>query len=83
MEILLLFGTIGLPELLIILLILLLLFGTDKLPQLGGAIGKTIRNFKKEMKEESNGKNSFKCPNCETEIDEGANFCPKCGEKLK
>lgn len=82
MEILLLFGTIGLPELLIILLILLLLYGAAKLPQLGGAVGKTIKNFKKEMKEESGGDSSLKCPKCQTEVKEDDNFCPKCGEKL-
>ncbi|NMB99251.1 MAG: twin-arginine translocase TatA/TatE family subunit [Thermoanaerobaculaceae bacterium] len=77
------FGTIGMPELLIILLILLLLFGAAKLPQLGGALGKTIKNFKKEMKEESSEKPSLKCPKCQTDIEEDVNFCPKCGEKLK
>jgi sec-independent protein translocase protein TatA len=36
-----------LPELLIILLVLVLLFGGKKLPELGDALGKGIRNFKK------------------------------------
>jgi sec-independent protein translocase protein TatA len=43
---------IGLPELLIILLICLLIFGADKLPEIGRALGKTIKEFKKSMKEE-------------------------------
>lgn len=42
---------IGLPELLIILLIVLLLFGSTKLPALGRSIGEAIRNFKKGAKE--------------------------------
>ena len=37
----------GIPELLVILLIVLLIFGAGKLPAIGDAMGKTIRNFKK------------------------------------
>lgn len=42
---------IGLPELLIILLICLLVFGAAKLPEIGKALGKTIQEFKKSMKD--------------------------------
>ncbi len=41
-----------LPELLIILVVLLLVFGANKIPQLGDALGKGIRNFKKASNEE-------------------------------
>ena len=51
-------GSIGMPELLIILLVVLLLFGAKKLPELARGLGKGIREFKdatknveKEMKE--------------------------------
>ena len=44
------FGTIGLPELLVILLIVLLVFGAGKLPQLGKGIGDGIRNFRGALK---------------------------------
>lgn len=37
----------GLPELSIILVIVTLIFGVGRLPELGGALGKTIRNFRK------------------------------------
>jgi len=40
------FGSLGLPELLIIFLIVLVLFGANKLPQLGKGLGSAIRNFK-------------------------------------
>ncbi len=40
-----------LPELLIILAVLLLVFGANKIPQLGDALGKGIRNFKKSAAE--------------------------------
>ncbi len=44
----------GVPELLVVLVIVLVVFGAGKLPEIGGAIGKSIRNFKKasEGKEE-------------------------------
>ena len=44
-------GPIGIWELLIILFIIILIFGASRLPQIGGGIGKGIRNFKDSMKE--------------------------------
>ncbi len=41
----------GLPEMMIILAVVVLLFGAKKLPQLGGAIGESIKNFKKGVKD--------------------------------
>ena len=41
-----------LPELLIILVVLLLVFGANKIPQLGDALGKGIRNFKKSAEKD-------------------------------
>ena len=43
-------GRIGLPELLIILLILVVLFGATKIPQLGRGLGEGIRNFRKGLR---------------------------------
>ncbi len=40
-------GGLGATELIIILVIVLLIFGAGKLPQIGGALGQSIRNFKK------------------------------------
>ena len=40
---------IGMPELIIILVIVLIIFGAGKLPEIGGAIGKGIKNFKKSV----------------------------------
>ena len=42
---------LGMPELIVILIILLLIFGATKLPQIGRAIGKTISEFKKGMRD--------------------------------
>jgi sec-independent protein translocase protein TatA len=45
-------GRIGLPELLIILVIIILIFGANWLPEIGRGIGKGIRNFKEANKED-------------------------------
>jgi sec-independent protein translocase protein TatA len=45
-------GRIGLPELLIILVIIILIFGANRLPEIGKGIGKGIRNFKDANKED-------------------------------
>jgi len=44
-------GGLGMPELLVILVIVLIIFGANKLPQIGEGIGKGIRNFKKGVKD--------------------------------
>jgi len=45
------FGPIGLPERLIIVLILILIFGATRLPEIGRGLGKGIRNFKESVKD--------------------------------
>ena len=42
----------GMPELVIILVIMLVIFGPGKIPQLGSALGGAIRSFKKAAEEE-------------------------------
>jgi sec-independent protein translocase protein TatA len=46
------FGPIGLPEMLIILLIIMLIFGASRLPEIGRGIGQGIKNFKGSFKDE-------------------------------
>ena len=41
----------GMPELIIVMVIVLVAFGPAKLPQLGSAIGGAIRNFRKGAEE--------------------------------
>ncbi|MCK4321217.1 twin-arginine translocase TatA/TatE family subunit [candidate division WOR-3 bacterium] len=45
------FGTIGWPEIIIILVIALLLFGAKRLPEVGKSLGKAIREFRKSFRE--------------------------------
>jgi len=47
------FGSLGVPELLIVGVIALLIFGPKKLPELGKGLGKSIRDFKDAMSEKS------------------------------
>jgi len=42
-------GGLGMPELLVILVIILIIFGANKFPQIGEGLGKGIRNFKKNI----------------------------------
>ena len=48
------FGSIGMPELLIILVIILLVFGAKRLPELARGLGKGIREFKDATKHVEN-----------------------------
>jgi sec-independent protein translocase protein TatA len=45
-------GSIGMPELIIIMVIALIIFGAGKLPQIGENMGKAIRNFKSATEKE-------------------------------
>ncbi len=42
---------IGMQELLLLLLIVVVIFGAKKLPEIGGGLGKAIRNFKRASSE--------------------------------
>ncbi len=48
------FGSLGLPELIIILLIIILIFGANRLPEIGRGIGKGIKNFKESTRDGQN-----------------------------
>ena len=51
---------IGMPELIIILVIILIIFGAGKLPDIGSGIGKAIKNFKGATEEEKKEKEAEK-----------------------
>jgi sec-independent protein translocase protein TatA len=48
---------IGVPELLIVLVIIVIIFGVGKLPEIGSALGKGIKNFKKSINGDSDSAN--------------------------
>jgi sec-independent protein translocase protein TatA len=43
---------LGVPELIVILIIIIMIFGASRLPEIGRGIGKGIRNFKQATREE-------------------------------
>ena len=45
------FGDIGVPELIVILVLVMVLFGPGKLPDVGKALGEALSGFKKAMNE--------------------------------
>ena len=47
---------LGMPELIIILVIIVIIFGAGKLPEIGSGIGKGIKNFKDATKDEEKNK---------------------------
>jgi|SRR5689334_18380710 len=48
------FGSIGMPEMIIILVIALIIFGPRKLPELGRSLGKSLAEFKRASNELKN-----------------------------
>lgn len=43
-------GSLGMPELFVVFLIVIVLFGASRLPQIGKGLGEGIKNFKKGLK---------------------------------
>ncbi len=74
------FKSFGWPEAVIILVVVLIIFGAGKLPQIGGALGKSIREFRKakdsveaEVKEEVKDKAKTAAPKDAAESDKKVN----------
>lgn len=59
-------GGIGMPELLVILVIILIIFGAGKLPEIGSGLGRGIKNFRKA----SSGTDEVESKNEKPEIEE-------------
>lgn len=47
---------LGMPELIVILVIIVIIFGAGKLPEIGSGIGKGIKNFKDATKKDDDSK---------------------------
>jgi sec-independent protein translocase protein TatA len=47
------FGSLGMPELIVIFVVALVVFGPSKLPELGKSLGEAIRGFRKSVSEDN------------------------------
>jgi sec-independent protein translocase protein TatA len=80
-------GRVGLPELIVILVIVIIIFGANRLPQLGQGIGSAIRNFKNATADPPNEREStpataLTCEKCGSVNPADSRFCRKCGQPL-
>ncbi len=79
-------------DLIIIAIVALLLFGPSRLPEIGRALGKTIKEFQSATKEATKGLSEEitkpeeprvaskpTCKNCGKPLQDGAKFCGECG----
>lgn len=85
-------GPLGVPELIIILVIVLLIFGVGRLSDVGGALGKSIREFRRAAQEPDEPEEDTKqqatiqeppaertCGNCNAKLNPESKFCAQCG----
>ena len=81
---------LGLPELLVILVVLVLIFGVNKVGDLGGALGKSVREFRHAAKGDddeppapvSTNNNANSAPAATPPSVTSARFCSNCGTQL-
>jgi sec-independent protein translocase protein TatA len=87
---------IGAPELMLVLLITLFVFGGSKVAEIGGSLGKGIKEFKNAMKEEEQATTASApastvaviapaqpvCPQCASPNLNTARFCNECGAPM-
>jgi sec-independent protein translocase protein TatA len=75
-------GSIGAPELLIFLVILLVVFGASRLPKLARSVGVSAKEFKAGLKEGGMAEEVVEgpCPFCKVEVPADAKFCPGCAK---
>ena len=76
---------LGFPELLIILVVVLLIFGASRLGDLGGALGTSIREFRRAANEpEGADKSSTAAPEKASDAPATAGIhCAKCGAEIE
>ncbi len=76
-------GDLGLPELLVILVVVILLFGTAKLGDVGGALGKSVREFRHAAHEgEALPRTTSAVTGATDVVQPAATYCTNCGEQL-
>lgn len=74
---------LGVPELLIIVLIILLFFGAKRLPGIGTGLGKTVKEIRNIKKEMSRDKESAKKTAAEDPASEKKSFDSKLAQSVK
>ncbi len=87
---------LGPLEIIVVLAVVIIIFGVGKLPQVGGALGKSIREFRSSVRGEEDNEstkavdapppatpslNAF-CTQCGAPADAGLRFCTACGHSL-
>jgi sec-independent protein translocase protein TatA len=79
---------LGVPELIIVAVIVLLLFGPGKAADLGGSLGKSIREFRKASREETDDARPpalhapSEAPDEQPRVASGGRFCTECGTAI-
>jgi sec-independent protein translocase protein TatA len=80
-------GPLGVPELLIIAFIIILIFGVGRIPEVGGALGKGIREFRNSTKDDADGESSATMASADDPTASGSamsgesRFCSECGTR--
>lgn len=73
-------------HLIVLLVVVLIIFGAGKLPSVGNALGTSIKEFKRATNDAdaTTGANgaAHACPQCQTTIPAGAQFCSNCGSAV-
>ena len=86
-------GLLQPTHLVLILLLALILFGAGKLSDVGGALGKSVREFRQGLQEPGSGTTpaaasqasasaARHCPQCSQTVRSEDRFCPNCGADL-
>jgi sec-independent protein translocase protein TatA len=86
---------VGPVEILVVLLVVAMIFGVGKLPEIGGAVGKSIREFRKASDEDESGPPLSEakpegrpyaggaiCPSCGAPNATDSKFCTTCGSAI-
>ena len=88
-------GPLGAPELIIILVVVVLIFGVGKMADVGGALGNSIREFRKAAREPDGDDDLLaessadaaptptSCSSCGADLAPNARFCAGCGSAVK
>jgi sec-independent protein translocase protein TatA len=79
-------GPLGVPELLIIAFIIVLIFGVGRLPEVGGAVGRGIREFRRASRDDEAAQKDNAAAASTTDVDApvpaaDARFCTSCGAR--